>query len=106
MVIEEPRNDDGCVGNVLLLDPRASDHLDNERTVVLRLCTAAEKGAEYGIAVEAREAGPGDFASRAYDRANRSISSKCEIERRYHRLDPLIMGVPYRKMIATRNPRP
>src|SRR5207247_3750280 len=72
------RDDHGCVVQVLLLDAGAVQQLDREEPdVVARL----EERAEHRIAVEAREAGPGDFGRGIDERADRAVADQCEIER-------------------------
>src|SRR6266576_3506943 len=80
--IGQPRDDDGGVVQVLLLDAGAIEQLDRKAADVVTLSRRGlEQRAKHRVAIEPRETRPGDFGTGTDERADRAVADEGEIER-------------------------
>src|SRR5690606_19483441 len=70
----------GGVLHVVLFAARHAIKQDAEEAEILRAIALTQQGAEHGIAVEARHAGPDDFALFVDQRADAAVADESEIQ--------------------------
>ena len=81
VAIVEAGDEDGRVGDVLLLVAYDIEQLHGEKAVIVFALALPKQRAEHGIAVETREAGPNDLAPGLDQRGEGAVADEREIER-------------------------